>query len=104
MTHDSPRLEATPITLRARNKETENCEVSAMNARAVATRIAAVVVALKDGGAQHDALSILPFLVKQLVKQLVKLASVCTKDDQKSAPRSTSRELYGRLEVLFNAR
>jgi hypothetical protein len=50
----------------------------------------AVIVALKDGGAQHGALSILPFLVKQLVK----LANVCTKDDQKNALRSSSREVY----------
>jgi hypothetical protein len=100
MAHDSPRLEASPVTLRARNTVSENCEVSAVNARAVATRIAAVVVALKDGDAQYGALSILPFLVKQLVK----LASVCTKNDQKNALRSSSREVNSRLEVLFDAR
>jgi hypothetical protein len=64
MTGDFPRLEATLITLQAWNKESQNFEISAVNARAVAIRIAAVVVALKDGGAQHGALSILPFLVK----------------------------------------
>jgi hypothetical protein len=81
MTHDSPRLETTRITLRARNKESENYEVSAANVRAVATRTVAVIVALKDDGAQHGALSILLFLVKQLVK----LASVCAKDDDKKS-------------------
>jgi hypothetical protein len=100
MVHGSSRLEVTPIILQAQNKESENCEVSAVNARAVATRIAAVVVALKDGDAQYGALSILPFLVKQLVK----LASVCTKNDQKNALRSSSREVYSRFRVLSNAR
>jgi hypothetical protein len=81
MTHDFPRLKTTPITLRERSKESETCGVSAANALAVATRTVAVIVALKDDGAQYGALSILLFLVKQLVK----LASVCAKDDDRKS-------------------
>jgi hypothetical protein len=93
-------LETTLITLRGRNKGSEIFGVSVVNARAVATKTAAVVVALKNGGAQYGAPSILLFLVEQLVK----FADACTKDDQKSALWSSSREVYHRYSVPPNNR
>lgn len=98
--HDFPLSGTAPIALQAQNKGSKSCKVSAVDVRAVATRTVAVIVALKDDGARYGALSILPFLVKQLIK----LASVCVKDDQKIALRSSSREMYSQLEVLLNAR
>lgn len=80
MQENDARLSATrnnPDYITMRNKGSRTCEASAANVRAVATRTVAVIVALKDDGARRGALGILLFLVKQLVK----LASVCAKDD-----------------------
>jgi hypothetical protein len=90
MAHDSLRLVTTLIISRARNKGSEIFGISVVNARAVVARTAAVVVALKNGGAQYGAPSILLFLVEQLVE----FANACTKYDQKSALLSSSHEVY----------
>lgn len=81
MAHKSPRLVKTLITSRAWNKVSEIFGVLVANARTVATRTAAVIVALRNGGAQVGALSIPLFPVEQLVK----LASVCSNNHMSDA-------------------
>jgi hypothetical protein len=86
MAHDFPLSGIMPSTSRAYNKGLGDCEVLAEDLRVFATRTMAVITVFRNSGAQYGALSTLFFSVERLVN----FATVCTENDPKSSPQSSS--------------